>query len=327
MLDIRSFRNFVKVVDLGSFSRAAEQVGLTQPALSQQVASLEAEFKVALLYRTPKGVTPTEAGKILHGRLQALLRQFEAARDDIAFNRQAPVGNCAIGLPNSVAEILSVPLIRAVQAKFPDIFVQVSAMPNRLVSELLASSRNDMALLFGEEFGRGIRSVAIGQETLFLLCATDSPFANSSDEITLGELAGRKFVLPCQPHHVRVLLDAYFLRNPGEISVIAEIDSLSNLIEMASSGDYESVLPWSAIHHAVSLGQIHARPLPQLAQRSLSICVSDQVALSEAGRVVLELLLQEVDSLVETGIWKGVQLIERDKAADMDYLLSGFRRL
>ncbi len=65
-MNLRRLKYFVKIVDIGSLTQAAEVLHIAQPALSQQVATLEGEMDQQLLIRTKRGVTPTEAGKILH---------------------------------------------------------------------------------------------------------------------------------------------------------------------------------------------------------------------------------------------------------------------
>ena len=79
-MNLRRLKYFVKIVDIGSLTQAAEVLHIAQPALSQQVATLEGEMDQQLLIRTKRGVTPTEAGKILYTHARTILRQCEQAR-------------------------------------------------------------------------------------------------------------------------------------------------------------------------------------------------------------------------------------------------------
>ncbi|HBN3884103.1 TPA: LysR family transcriptional regulator, partial [Escherichia coli O25b:H4-ST131] len=76
-MNFRRLKYFVKIVDIGSLTQAAEVLHIAQPALSQQVATLEGELNQQLLIRTKRGVTPTGAGKILYTHARAILRQCE----------------------------------------------------------------------------------------------------------------------------------------------------------------------------------------------------------------------------------------------------------
>lgn len=79
-MNFRRLKYFVKIVDIGSLTQAAEVLHIAQPALSQQVATLEGELDQQLLIRTKRGVTPTEAGKVLYAHARTILRQCEQAQ-------------------------------------------------------------------------------------------------------------------------------------------------------------------------------------------------------------------------------------------------------
>ena len=82
-MNLRRLQYFVKIVDIGSLTQAADILHVAQPALSQQLAVLENELKVKLLDRSVSGVTPTPAGKILYAHAQTILRQVEDMRQAV----------------------------------------------------------------------------------------------------------------------------------------------------------------------------------------------------------------------------------------------------
>ena len=84
VMNIRRLQYFVKIVDIGSLTQAADVLHVAQPALSQQWATLEAEVRQQLLLRTTRGVTPTEAGKVLYRHAQLILRQCEQAKSEMS---------------------------------------------------------------------------------------------------------------------------------------------------------------------------------------------------------------------------------------------------
>lgn len=96
-MNFRRLKYFVKIVDIGSLTQAAEVLHIAQPALSQQVATLEGEFNQQLLIRTKRGVTPTDAGKILYTHARAILRQCEQAQLAVHNVGQALSGQVSIG--------------------------------------------------------------------------------------------------------------------------------------------------------------------------------------------------------------------------------------
>ena len=111
MLDLRQLRYFAAIVDQGSFSRAAEALRIAQPSLSLHVRNMETELGTPLLYRSARGVTPTEAGAILLRHARIILGQVTAAEEEIRGHDSDPTGEVRLGLPGTISQILAVPLI------------------------------------------------------------------------------------------------------------------------------------------------------------------------------------------------------------------------
>ena len=125
-MDLKQIEYFVRVAELGSFTRAAVVLNIAQPALSRQVRLLEVELRQNLLVRNGRGAVPTEAGKLLleHGR--GILHQVERAREELGRVRGALAGRVAIGLPTSVARVMTVPLTRAFRNELPEVRLSIS---------------------------------------------------------------------------------------------------------------------------------------------------------------------------------------------------------
>ena len=98
IMNLRRLQYFVKIVDIGSLTQAADILHVAQPALSQQLATLEGEVRQQLLVRTKRGVTPTEAGKVLYRHAQLILRQCEQAQVDMNAAGQGSPAPCRSGL-------------------------------------------------------------------------------------------------------------------------------------------------------------------------------------------------------------------------------------
>src|SRR5256885_16778361 len=112
-MNLRRLKYFVKIVDIGSLTQAADVLHIAQPALSQQLATLEGEVRQQLLLRTKRGVTPTEAGKVLYRHAQLILRQCEQARGDRAARGRGVSGAVSVGLgPGTPAAGPALPLLR-----------------------------------------------------------------------------------------------------------------------------------------------------------------------------------------------------------------------
>jgi LysR family nitrogen assimilation transcriptional regulator len=121
MMELRRLAYFIKVVDLGSMTRAASQLGVAQSALSNHIAALEVEFRTAILVRGATGVTPTEAGRTLYRHAHAILRRLEDAHRDLRGERAGISGVVTIGMSITTAELLAFPLLRAAHAELPEV--------------------------------------------------------------------------------------------------------------------------------------------------------------------------------------------------------------
>src|SRR3954447_2388571 len=102
---------FSAVVDTGSFTRAAESLGITKAVVSQQVAKLEEEIGTALLVRTTRNVHATEAGVGLHARCRVILREAADAFDELAQGTDSPQGTLRVTAPFDYGTSVIVPIV------------------------------------------------------------------------------------------------------------------------------------------------------------------------------------------------------------------------
>jgi DNA-binding transcriptional LysR family regulator len=125
-MDLKQLEYFVRVAELGSFTRASAVLDIAQPALSRQVRLLEVELRLNLLTRNCRGVTPTEAGRLLldHGR--GILHQVARTREELGRVHGALAGRVSLGLPPSIAKALTVPLTREFRMRLPRAALSVS---------------------------------------------------------------------------------------------------------------------------------------------------------------------------------------------------------
>lgn len=154
-MNLRRLKYFVKIVDIGSLTQAAEVLHIAQPALSQQVATLEGEMDQQLLIRTKRGVTPTEAGKILYTHARTILRQCEQAQLAVNNVGQTLRGQVSIGLaPGTAASAITMPLLQTVRNELPEVMVYLQESSGTALNDKLLAGQLDMAVLY-ERFAGG----------------------------------------------------------------------------------------------------------------------------------------------------------------------------
>ena len=296
-MNLRRLKYFVKIVDIGSLTQAADVLHIAQPALSQQIATLEGEFRQQLLVRTKRGVTPTEAGQVLYRHAQIILRQFELAQSDVNHSGRSLSGQVSVGLaPGTAASALALPLLKAVRARHPSILLYLNENFGTPLSELVMNGRMDMAVLYaGKTPVHGLSFRSLLMEPLFLVVPRDtfSQFTN----IDLTRVNELDLLLPRPYNYLRKYLDEAFASLQLTAHVVAEIESASTLSAAVAAGLGATILPESAARVMADSIQTHlCRIVSPSIELPLALCESDHLPLSEPAQAVRDIILELVES-------------------------------
>ncbi|WP_425484102.1 LysR substrate-binding domain-containing protein [Allomesorhizobium camelthorni] len=158
------------MVDTGSFTRAAERLGITKTVVSQQVTRLEDELKTTLLMRTTRRVEPTEAGRLLHTRSVLILREAEDAFSEIGRSNAEPTGVLRIAAPNDYGASAIAPLAAAFSRRYPACQVDLRLSDARI--DLIAN-QIDLSIRVGWLDDSNLQSRRIGSFRQYLVAAPD----------------------------------------------------------------------------------------------------------------------------------------------------------
>lgn len=296
-MNLRRLKYFVKIVDIGSLTQAADVLHIAQPALSQQLATLEGEFRQQLLVRTKRGVTPTDAGMVLYRHAQIILRQFDQAQSDVKNSGNTLSGQVSVGLaPGTAASALSLPLLKTVRARHPGVLLYLNENFGTTISELIMNGRMDMAVLYGSKPVHGLSFTPLLKEELYLVAPADMPLPDA--QIDLGRLQDVELLLPRPYNVVRKLVDEAFTGIHRVPHVVAEIESASTLVAAIADGLGATILPVSAARViGAACNARMCRIVNPVVEAQLSLCVSDHLPMSEPAQAVREILLELVADL------------------------------
>ncbi len=252
-MDLKQLEYFVRVAELGSFTRAAHVLDIAQPALSRQVRLLEVELRQNLLLRNGRGATPTEAGQLLLDHARGILHQVERAREDLGRVRGALAGRVAIGLPPTLARVLTVPLTRAFRQQLPEAQLSISEGLSTGMQEGLIQGRLDLALLYDAAALPELELQPLFEEELLLVQARPPGLQEDPPPppIPLREIAALPLLIPSRPNAIRMHVERELAGLGLRPSIALEIDGVPAILDLVAEGLGSAVLPRNAASNTV----------------------------------------------------------------------------
>ena len=245
-MDLKQLDYFVHVAELGSFSKASALLSIAQSALSHKVRQLEVELKQSLLHRNGRGVTPTDAGKRLLVHARGILMQVARTHDQLAELGESPSGHITVGLPVTMAKLLTLPLVRSFRAGFPNASIGIMEGLSASIVEWLSDGRVDIGMVFNPAPSPSIEITPVHEEPMYLV---SRPAAGSArlPPLKLKDLPNYPLIIPSRPNSNRMRIEAqlaYFGLKP---SIAFEIDGIASILEMVREGYGSAVLPVTSL--------------------------------------------------------------------------------
>ena len=291
-MDLKQLEYFVRVAEVGSFTRAATLLSITQPSLSRQIRLLEVELRQTLLVRNGRGVQPTDAGAVLIRHARGMLLQAERARQDVKELRGMPVGRVVVGIPSSVGRFMSTQLAMAFQKQFPKAALSILE-GQTYIMEWLSMGRVDVGVLINPQPAPGIDSVTLMTEPLYLVGANNTPGkrVRAGKPVPLKELSKFNLLLPSRPHAIRMYLESQLALAGAKLEVAWEMDAFSTLLNLVREGFGYGVMPMSVFRNDEFQGHYTLRQIiaPELVS-TVAIATHSERPLSPLTLGVIELI-------------------------------------
>jgi len=292
-MDLKQLEYFVNVVDLGGFSRAARLLGVAQPAISRQIRSLEVELRQNLLLRNGRGAVPTEAGKRLLAHARSILQQAERARREVDELKGAPVGHVVIGLPPTLARVLTVPIVREFRQRFHRASVSIVEGLSAHIHEWVVVGRADIGLLYNPAPSQAVDLTPLLEEDLCLIGVRSK--RREARTVRLQDLPRFPLIIPSRPHAIRTLVEARLASFGLRPWIALEIDAVGAIIELVAEGQGFAVLSPRAVNAVAPTRHLVARLIVQPALKSaLTIAVAAQRPTTPLQTASVELITELV---------------------------------
>lgn len=304
-MDINQLKTLIHIAELGSISKAADRLGIAQPALSRQIRLMESELGASLFDRHGRGMRLTDLGERVLQPAAEILNKLDEIRV-IANAGQGPVsGSVRFGMVPTIAEIMTVCLACSLRDEFPGIRLCIrSAFSGHLI-EWLKRDEIDCLVSYEPEHNAALRTTPIMVETLLLVGNADSDRAMDS-QVDFADLATIPLVLPSAMHGLRRVVDKCAVRAGITLAPVIEADSLSSMLDLVREGFGMTILPLGPISHRVSAGELSiahlVNPVPE---RRLVLVFPADRPISRATRTAGEEFARITATLVEAGRWSG----------------------
>ena len=305
-MDMRQLRYFAQVVESGSFSKAATQLHVAQPALSQHVRHMEEELGVSLLHRGTHGVSPTEAGDRLMRHAKRILAEFAEIPDSVRGEAIAPRGEVRFGLPGTVSELLAAPLIEAARDRYPEVRIRVVEAMSGYILDWLKRGDVDLAMIYSTSNPRGL---AVHHGLSEEICLFASPRFGGEDDIEgaavrLEDAARLPLLVPGPGHGLRELIEEAALSIRVPISPAVEIDSYSQIKKLALRGLGYGILPRMAVQREAEAGIFRVWGIEEpMITRKVYLAYSTERPLLNAPRAVGQLSWDILRQMVRDSTW------------------------
>lgn len=306
-MDLRSLRYFQVVFELGSHSKAAEALRISQPAISRTIAQLEDELGRPLFTRKAHGVSPTEAGRLLFERSQAILRQIENTKAEVSGAGIGLAGTLTLAVPPGAGHFLMPELIRRFRTRCPGAFLKVISGYSSYIHEWLIRGRVDVACLHGPLLQRGFEVVPLLDEEVFLVGQPDT-FPFDRDYAEASDLNRIPLILPGRPNSSRRILEETLSSLGIAPFVSMEIDDTSMVRSLLMKGLGFSLLSQGAFLEYVERGELAAVPFRPAMRWPLAMMLSTTRQRSPLVDLLIATIRETAADLVSSGEWPALPL-------------------
>lgn len=262
-LNLKEVRAFLAIVELGSFTRAASRLNLSQPALTVQIKRLEEVLQTRLFDRNSRNVALTPVGRSLIPLLRKSLRDMENLLHDAKALSNGSVGEIRIACLPSFAASLLPDLVLAFRKERPGVTFQIHDTVASTIVDLVNDEEVDIGLTGGEVFHADIEVLHSSEDRMCVVCAKDHPLAKKR-HVSAADIARNPLVLTARGTSVRDIIDAAMRDSGCTPDVTCEPTYMMTAVAMVRAGLGVTVLPASSREIHAERGLVSRPITPKL---------------------------------------------------------------
>jgi DNA-binding transcriptional LysR family regulator len=255
-MEIRQLRAFVAIAELGTFTAGAQRVHVTQAAISMQIRQLEIDLGARLFIRAPRHVILTEAGEQLLQRARQILRDHDAAVDEIAELAGAERGRLRVGSASAMVTTDALPkLLREVRKQHARSEITVASGTSETLVQQILAGEVDLAFVSLPVEARGINTERLSQDQLVAIASPRHRLAKQRT-ISAYTLAGEKLILGERGGNTRRLIDQFFAQAGVNLHVSMELSRQAAIRRMVEEDMGVGIVPLQSVVDEVKKGRL-----------------------------------------------------------------------
>lgn len=291
-MQIHELEAFEAVAANRSFTRAAEALYVTQPAVTRQIASLERALKTRLFDRLGKVVQLTTAGEALHRYAAEILRLTHEAESAVCDVVAGLAGKLSVGANSTTATYLLPPLLSRFRELHPGVELAVHTGASAQVVDMVSANEVDVGVVTGYSHQEGLLDTPLTQYLTVVVVFPGHPLSLIGQSVFAGQLAGSPLILMEEGTNLRRYVDRLLSAAGVEERVTMELDNVEAIKKMIEAGLGISLLPLISVEAEVAAGRLVALPLADVpnAQRRITAIYRQDKYLTASLKSFLHLL-------------------------------------
>lgn len=294
-MELRQLLTLARIASLKSFTRAADELSLTQPALTRQMLALEREMKTRLLERLGRRIELTPAGSILFSYAKEILRLVDEAEKAVSDVAVGDTGRLAVGASSTAATYLLPSLLSRYKEMHPGVEISVHTGASSYIAESVLANQVDLGIVMNYRDKKGItrRDLADYASVVVVYPGHRLAAANSaSTGIVSEDLADSDLILMHNGTNLRSYVDQILAEAYVSTNIVMELDNVEAIKKMIESRLGISILPIIAVRAEIEAGTLIALPLNNIptALRRVAIIHRDDKYLTEPIKEFIHLI-------------------------------------
>lgn len=233
-----------KVADLGSISKAAKELFVTQSSISQSLNKLEELYSVKIFNRNPRGMSLTEAGEVIYEYALNFIDSMDRLEVEMSYFNNLQKGNLIFGISSFLGSIILPDVLSEFTEKYPNISINIIEEDSEKLEELLVNGYIKIAILHSSEFihKRNIKFESFSEDK-FIIIANKNHLNFKESSISLEDIAEENFILPGKNRGSREIINRIFLEKNFTPNIRFEISNFITIGNLVSKGLGISIIP------------------------------------------------------------------------------------